>query len=352
MQFRSFNAVFFFALFATVGIVAFFVFEPFLTAMVAAAVLTVLLKRPYHFLERVFHGKRVISALLTCLFAIFIIVAPLAGVTVLTLNEVNKLSGHLSDEQGIQKVLDTVYQKAEATPIVRDIVDRKTFSEEKFLKDIKGLTSNVFDVAQRAYASISAFTLWIFVLFFTLFYFLIDGKKALRYIIDLSPLKDKHDKLLIEKFTSISRATLKGTFVVGIIQSILGGIAFFVVGIPSPVIWTLVMLLFSVIPMVGTAIIWVPAGIILLAVGQVWQGAFLLAFGSLIIASIDNILRPKLVGKDTQMHPLLIFFATLGGIALFGISGFVIGPIIISLFVALAEIYHSEFREQLKEYNE
>jgi predicted PurR-regulated permease PerM len=167
----------------------------------------------------------------------------------------------------------------------------------------------------------------------------------------MSPLKDKHDKLLISKFTSISRATLKGTFVVGIIQSALGGIAFLIAGVPSPVIWTLVMLLFSVIPMVGTAIIWVPAGIILLIMGNIWQGVFVLAFGSLVIASIDNILRPKLVGKDTQMHPLLIFFATLGGIAVFGLPGFVIGPIIISLFVALAEIYRSEFRDQLKEFN-
>jgi predicted PurR-regulated permease PerM len=319
--------------------------------MVAAAVLTVLLKRPYHFLEKSFHGKKVLSALLTCLFAIFIIVTPLAGVTLLTISEVNKLSSHLSDEQGMQKALDVVYQKAEATPVLSKLVDRKTFSEEKFLKDLKGITSNLFGFAQKAYASISAFVLWIFVLFFTLFYFLIDGKKALRYIIDLSPLKDKHDKLLIEKFTSISRATLKGTFVVGVIQSVLGGIAFVIAGIPSPVIWTLVMLLFSVIPMVGTAIIWVPAGLILLALGYIWQGVFLLLFGTLVIASIDNILRPKLVGKDTQMHPLLIFFATLGGIALFGLPGFVIGPIIISFFVALAEIYHQEFRDQLKEYN-
>jgi predicted PurR-regulated permease PerM len=352
MQFRSFNAIFFFVIFAAAGTAVFFVFQPFLTAMVAAAVLTVLLKRPYHFLEKLFHGKKVLSALLTCLFAIFIIVTPLAGVTLLTISEVNKLSSHLSDEQGMQKALDVVYQKAEATPMLSKLVDRKTFSEEKFLKDLKGITSNLFGFAQKAYASISAFVLWIFVLFFTLFYFLIDGKKALRYIIDLSPLKDKHDKLLIQKFTSISRATIKGTFVVGIIQSVLGGMAFVIAGIPSPVIWTLVMLLFSVIPMVGTAIIWVPAGVILLAMGYIWQGVFILAFGTFVIATIDNILRPKLVGKDTQMHPLLIFFATLGGIAMFGLPGFVIGPIIISFFVALAEIYHSEFREQLKEYNE
>ncbi len=351
MWIRSFNVIFFFALFIGAGIGAYLIFQPFLTAIVAAAVLTVLLKKPYHHLERAFRGHKVASALLTCLFAIFIIVTPLAGITVLVVKEVNSLSHELNNGTGLETVLGRMQAKIENTRFLRGMVADDALSPDKITNDLKGLTSNLFGFAQKAYSGISSFILWIFILFFTLFYFLIDGKKALRYLIEMSPLKDKHDKLLIEKFTSISRATLKGTFVVGIIQSVLGGIAFLIAGVPSPVIWTLVMLLFSVIPMVGTAIIWVPAGIILLLSGFIWQGVFVLAFGSLVIASIDNILRPKLVGKDTQMHPLLIFFATLGGIALFGLPGFVIGPIIISLFVALAEIYHSEFRDQLKEFN-
>jgi predicted PurR-regulated permease PerM len=265
--------------------------------------------------------------------------------------EVNTLSHELNTGTGLETALNRTQAKIESTRFLSGLVDDNALSPEKMTNDLKGLTSNLFGFAQKAYSGISSFILWIFILFFTLFYFLIDGKRALRYLIEMSPLKDKHDKLLIAKFTSISRATLKGTFVVGIIQSALGGIAFLIAGVPSPVIWTLVMLLFSVIPMVGTSIIWVPAGIILLVTGNIWQGVFVLAFGSLVIASIDNILRPKLVGKDTQMHPLLIFFATLGGIALFGLPGFVIGPIIISLFVALAEIYRSEFRDQLKEFN-
>ncbi len=351
MWIRSFNVTFFFALFTAAGVGVYLVFKPFLTAIVAAAVLTVLLKNPYHRLERLFRGHKVASALLTCLFAIFIIVTPLAGISVLVVKEVNSLTQELNTGTGLQSYLIRVQDKVEHTRFLSGLVDERAFSQEKILNDVKGLTSNLFGFAQKAYSGISSFILWIFILFFTLFYFLIDGKSALRYLIEMSPLKDKHDKLLIEKFTSISRATLKGTFVVGIIQSVLGGIAFLIAGVPSPVIWTLVMFLFSVIPMVGTAIVWVPAGIILLLTGAIWQGVFVLAFGSLVIASIDNILRPKLVGKDTQMHPLLIFFATLGGIALFGLPGFVIGPIIISLFVALTEIYRTEFRDQLKEFN-
>lgn len=351
MWIRSFNVTFFFALFIATGVAVYFIFKPFLTAIIAAAVLTVLLKNPYHHLERIFHGHKVASALLTCLFAIFIIVTPLAGITVLVVKEVNSLTHELDNGTGLQSYLSRMQEKVEANRFLSGIVDDQAFSQEKVMNDLRGLTSNLLGFAQKAYSGISSFILWIFILFFTLFYFLIDGKRGLRYMIEMSPLKDKHDKQLIERFTSISRATLKGTFVVGIIQSVLGGIAFMIAGVPSPVIWTLVMLLFSVIPMVGTSIIWAPAGIILLLTGNIWQGVFVLVFGSLVIASIDNILRPKLVGKDTQMHPLLIFFSTLGGIAVFGLPGFVIGPIIISLFVALADIYRLEFRDQLKEFN-
>jgi predicted PurR-regulated permease PerM len=139
--------------------------------------------------------------------------------------------------------------------------------------------------------------------------------------------------------------------VIGAIQGLLGGLAFWIAGVPSPAIWGLIMILLSIIPMIGSTIVWLPAGIILLLVGDVWQGIFILSVGVGVISVIDNILRPKLVGKDTQMHPLLIFFATLGGIAFFGLPGFIIGPIIVSLFMALSEIYSIEFRDQLKEYN-
>lgn len=351
MTIRSFNVIFFFALFIAAGIGVYFVFKPFLTAIIVAAVLTVLLKKPYHRLEKLFRGHRVASALLTCLLAIFLIVSPIVGISVLVVKEVNHLSQQLNTGDGIQPYLDTVYNKLESNRFLSGLVDEKTFSQDEITEDLTNLASNLPGFAQKAYSGISSFVLWIFILFFTLYYFLIDGKRALRYMIDMSPLKDAHDQKLIAKFTSISRATLKGTFVVGIIQSVLGGTAFLIAGVPSPIIWTLVMLLFSVIPMVGTSIIWIPVGVILLVTGAVWQGVFVLLFGALVISTIDNVLRPKLVGKDTQMHPLLIFFATLGGIGLFGISGFLIGPIIISLFVALADIYRTEFRDQLKELN-
>jgi predicted PurR-regulated permease PerM len=351
MQARSLNVYFFFILLFGVGALVFLIFKPFLSAIMIAAILTTLLKRPYHYFENLFRGHKVSSALLTCLLAIFVIVTPLFIVVSLAIAEVNNLYADAGNRDKIEVVLNNVFRIIEGTPGLNLIIVRETFSEERLLSDITQFSSGALSFIQTAYQSITGFVLWIFVLFFTLFYFLTDGKRGLRFMMDLSPLKDEHDKLLVQKFISMSRATLKSNLVIGVIQGFLGGMAFAIAGVPSPAIWGIIMVFFSIIPMVGTGIIWLPVGIIMLLNGNIWEGVFVLAFGSLVISSIDNILRPKLVGKDTEMHPLLIFFATVGGIFFFGLPGFIMGPIVLSLFMALGEIYRIEFQQQLKEYN-
>jgi predicted PurR-regulated permease PerM len=352
MQLRSLNVSFFFLLFLAVGVAVFFIFQPFLTAIVAAAILTALFKRPYHWFEHVMHGHRAMSAFLTCLLVITIIVTPLFLVLSVAISEASSLYHLLTQESILQSSIEKTLTVIKSAPYADVFLDTAAFDQERIASDIRSLSQNALGLLQAAYQGVTHFIFWVFIMFFTLFYFLIDGKKALRALMELSPLKNQHDKLLVQKFISISRATLKGTIVVGVIQGLLGGITFWIAGIPSPAIWGLVMILFSIIPMIGSTIIWFPAGVIMFFLGDAWQGIFILSVGLGIISVVDNILRPKLVGKDTQMHPLLIFFATLGGIAFFGLPGFVIGPIIVSLFMALSEIYRIEFRDQLKEYNE
>lgn len=352
MQLRLFNVYFFFFLLFAVGTVVFFIFQPFLTAIIAAAILAALFKSPYNTFEKWTRGHRGWSAFLTCLLVIFIIITPLFFIFSLAIGEANSLYHTLGEESALERMIDRTVATVQARPYLNIFFDTQTLSQENVINDIRQFSQNAIGLLQAAYQGVTDFVFWVFVMFFTLFYFLIDGKRALKYLMELSPLRDEHDRLLIKKFVSISRATLKGTLVIGAIQGCLGGLTFLIAGIPSPAIWGIVMVLFSVIPMVGSAILWIPAGIILLLLGDVWQGVFVLAVGTGIISVVDNILRPKLVGKDTQMHPLMVFFATLGGIALFGLSGFVIGPIMVALFLALGEIYTIEFRDQLKEYNE
>jgi predicted PurR-regulated permease PerM len=154
---------------------------------------------------------------------------------------------------------------------------------------------------------------------------------------------------MLEKYTSVTRATLKGTLLIGILQGGLAGGAFAVAGIDNAVFWGTVMAVLSIIPSVGSALVWIPAAIILIAQGSVAAGIALLAFCGIVVGSLDNVLRPILVGKDTKMHELMIFFGTLGGIMMFGIAGIFIGPLIASLFVTIWELYGIAFRDYLPE---
>lgn len=351
MQLRSFNVYFFFFILLAVGTVVFFIFKPFLTAIVAASILATLFKRPYNTFEKWTKGSRAWSALLTCLLAIVIIVTPVFLALSFAIVEANNLYHALGEESALENFINRSIEAARAIPYFDVFFDADTMNQERILEDIREFGQNALGLLRAVYQGITHFVLWVFVMFFTLFYFLIDGKRLLKYLMMLSPLRNEHDQLLIEKFTSISRATLKGTIVVGVIQGFLGGIVFWIAGIPSSAIWGLAMMFFSIIPMVGTTIVWIPAGIIMLLLGNIWQGVFILIMGAGVISVIDNILRPKLVGRDTEMHPLMVFFATLGGISLFGLPGFIIGPIIVALFLALGEIYSIEFRNQLNEYN-
>jgi predicted PurR-regulated permease PerM len=152
---------------------------------------------------------------------------------------------------------------------------------------------------------------------------------------------------MLEKFTSVTRATLKGIAVIGMVQGSLVGAAFASVGFPSAIFWGTVAAVMSMVPGIGTAIVWLPGVIILFMGGHYGTAIGLLAFCILVVGGIDNFLRPRLVRKDTSMHELLILFGTLGGIIMFGVAGIIIGPIVAALVVTVWEIYGVAFQDEL-----
>jgi predicted PurR-regulated permease PerM len=167
------------------------------------------------------------------------------------------------------------------------------------------------------------------------------------------PVDQRHINTFISEFLVTAKATLKFTFVIGGIQGLLGGLIFYITGIENPLVWGVLMVGLSIVPAIGSAIIWAPAGIIMLLLGHIWQGITILLFGAVVISLVDNLLRPILLGNDIQMHSLLIFLSTLGGIAVFGFSGFVLGPVIASFFLAswklLLELYLEEKNQKQAE---
>jgi len=212
-------------------------------------------------------------------------------------------------------------------------------SVSKFI--VGGLSSATFGTVNFLFLS--------FVFLYTMYFFQMDGNKLMRKILYYLPLNSVDENRMLDRFTSVTRATLKGTLLIGVLQGGLAGAAFSIVGIDNAVFWGTVMAVLSIIPSVGSAIVWLPAAIILIIQGSVTGGIGLMVFCGVVVGSLDNVLRPILVGKDTKMHELMIFFGTLGGIMMFGITGIFIGPLIASLFITIWDLYGVAFSDYLPE---
>jgi predicted PurR-regulated permease PerM len=183
------------------------------------------------------------------------------------------------------------------------------------------------------------FVVSFFVMLYLLFFLLRDGGMLRARAGRAIPLRPELQRDLAVRFATVIRATIKGNVVVAIVQGALGGLAFWVLGISGALLWGVLMAFLSLLPAVGTALVWIPVAIYLLASGELWQGLALIAFGTLVIGLVDNVLRPVLVGKDTKMPDFVVLLSTLGGMAVFGFNGFVIGPVIAAMFIAIWETF-------------
>jgi predicted PurR-regulated permease PerM len=209
--------------------------------------------------------------------------------------------------------------------------------------------SSILQSTTNLMGNVARVLLLFFVFLYSLFFMIRDGDKALLSASAAIPLP-KEDKLaIIDKFVSVSRATLKSTFLIGGIQGTIGAVLFLAMGIPGSVLFGVLFLVLAAIPGLGPAVIWLPTTLILFALGNYLQAAIMLVIGGGLIPLVDYVLRPRLVGKDTQLHPLLVFIGILGGVSLFGIWGLLFGPLAMSVAVTLLSIFKRIFNVELKE---
>jgi predicted PurR-regulated permease PerM len=180
-----------------------------------------------------------------------------------------------------------------------------------------------------------------------MFYFFRDGKDLLRRLRFLIPLDREHKNAIATRFTAVARATVRGTLLIALIQGTLSCLTLWIFGVSSPFLWGMVVTLLAIVPMAGSWPVLLPAAFIQMATGHVWQGVGILAVSLVVIFNVDNLLRPRLVGQETGMHDLMVFFSTLGGLAMFGVTGFIIGPMIAALFLSLLDIYSAEYSDDL-----
>ena len=206
----------------------------------------------------------------------------------------------------------------------------------------KGITSSFQTLAAQAFLigqSAFSFVVALGVMLYLTYFLLRDGEMLSQRIAAAAPLRASQRKALIDQFVVVIRATIKGSIVVAIVQGLIGGIVFWALGIQGALLWGVLMGAFSLLPAVGTAIIWVPVAIYLFTTGAIWQGAVLVGCGVLVIGMVDNVLRPILVGRETRIPDYIVLISTLGGIELFGFNGIVIGPVIAALFIATWNIF-------------
>ena len=334
-----------------VGLV-FLVIKPFVAALLASIVLSYLFYPLYRWFEKKIKNKNVASLIVSSIVVI-LLVLPLFFV----LNTITKEAyvGYLTSKQKILGIGDLSKNCDPAkNPTCSFINYIGDFLDEPKVKyhlqnTIERVTSYVLNSVSDLVFSIPKFFLNFFVMIFAMFYLFKDGPSILINLKRLLPLRAVYKIHLFEQFGNVTFAIVYGYVVVAIIQGILGGIGFFIFGVHSPIIWGIVTAFAALIPFIGTAIIWLPAAIFKLINGissnntpEIIGGILFILYGLIIISSLDNILRPKIIGDKAKIHPVLVLVGVLGGLYLLGFIGVVIGPLILALFITFIKAYERD----------
>lgn len=319
-------------------------FEPILWAITLAVLFTPVQKMMLSHLGQ----RENLASLLTLFIIFFAVIVPTLMLSIAVgkegvslyqaiANGEIDLSGPIS---WAQSTWPSLIERGESLGINIEEIKQKLSSSA--LQGSQWAVSHIFAVGQNTLT----FAIMFFLMLYLLFFFLRDGKKIIEAIIHTLPIGDESERFLLAKFAEVSRATIKGTLVVGVVQGAIGGITFSLLGIESAIFWGVVMILLSILPAIGSALVWIPAAIYLITSGMLVKGIILILVGVFIIGMIDNILRPILVGRDTKMPDYLILLSTLGGIALIGISGFVLGPVIAAFFLTIWTMFAKDYNTE------
>ncbi len=314
---------------------------PFSGAILWATVLAIVFAPLYRRLSRSIPHD--LAALATVLIILALVILPLTLTAASVVEEATSLyqkiqSGDWDFGQVFQQVLDALPAWA------RDVLDHLGLTNLGALKErlsaalvtgTKFIAAQAFDIGKGT----AGFFVSLTVMLYLLFFFVRDGEALAAHITSAIPLRPEQQRSLISKSTTVVRAMFKGNILIAAVQGALGGLIFWFLGIHAAVLWGAVMAFLSLLPAVGSAVIWFPVAVYLLATGAVWQGVVLIAYGTFVMGLVDNLLRPILVSKDTQMPGYLVLISTLGGIAVFGLNGFVLGPVIAALFIAVWDIF-------------
>ncbi|MBT2323962.1 AI-2E family transporter [Variovorax paradoxus] len=342
----------FLCLLAIVTVAFFGVLMPFFGAVLWGVALAILFTPLYKRLLRTMPKRRNLAALATLTICLVIVIIPVSMVTASLVQEVSLVtqkirSGEISFVRYFQQIVAALPQW------LLNLLDRFGLGNMEALlarisqgaaQGSQAIAAQAVNIGQNTFEFLVSF----FVMLYLLYFLLRDGTELSKTVREALPMARPHTHYLLNKFTTVIRATIKGNVAVAIVQGALGGLAFWFLDVQGALLWAVLMAFLSLLPAVGAALIWLPVALYFLATGEIWQGVFLVVFGVVVIGLVDNVLRPVLVGKDTQMPDYIVLMSTIGGMALFGVNGFVIGPVIAALFMAAWDLFASsnEYRDE------
>ncbi len=333
----------FMLLLVAVSLAFFWVVWPYYGAVFWGAVLALMFTPLFLRTLKAMPQKRTLAAMLTVAVILVLVILPIGLISGLLAQEATSVyarvqSGDLSVSRYFQQIYDAL--PAWATSLLERsglsslglIQERVTSS---LTKASQFIAAQALSIGQNAFDFLVSF----FIMLYLLFFFLRDGAALSLRIKDAIPLEPEIKRNLFSKFTTVIRATVKGNIVIAIMQGAIGGLTFWFLGIHAPVLWGTLMAFLSLLPAIGAALVWLPVAIYFLATGAIWKGVALIVVGVGVIGLVDNLLRPLLVGKDTKMPDYVVLISTIGGIAIFGLNGFVLGPVVAAMFMAAWDIF-------------
>ncbi|MBW2984932.1 AI-2E family transporter [Candidatus Woesearchaeota archaeon] len=348
---KKYLKYFFLVIFLFMLVLSFLIVKPFLTTIIAAVILSYIFYPLYAKLNRKTKSRN-ISATIIILITILLLTIPFYFVV----NTITKESYvvYLMAKQRISsgEVFAACDGKENMLCSISDFTKELLENPKTSYhleKAAQRSTNFVIDSMSNFVFSIPAILLNFFIMIFIMFYLLKDASLIYHKFKELIPLSKPHKERVLKKFNDVTYAVVYGTLIIGLAQGILGGLGLFIFGIPSPVLWGVLMIIASIIPFVGPPVIWMPIAVfhILNALSlndstQVTKGIIMIIYFTLIVGTVDNILKPRIVGSRSQVHPVLVLLGVVGGISFFGIIGVIIGPVILAIFVAFLQIYESE----------
>jgi predicted PurR-regulated permease PerM len=322
-----------------------YLMKPFFFPIFWAAVIAIVFTPTHQYLCRKVKSPNLAATIILSVIML-IIILPAGVIGSLLLSESLELYNTLEVNGAFaEQKIEDISKQIIANPYMNRLHIDMAFLSENIAAGAKNFVNfiiyNLKDLTQNTIVFAVNFS----IMLYTLFFFIRDGDRFVNMVMKLMPLEQDREALILERFSATARATLKVTLIIGGIQGILGGLIFFLTGVKGALTWGTLMVFTSIVPAIGCSLVWAPAGIVMIIMGHFWQGMIILAFGVVVISHVDALLRPLLLGHDVQMHTLLIFLSTLGGLALFGISGFVIGPVITSLVQAFWEMHDELYKK-------